>query len=92
MFLINTQLDPEVSLSWLDEEEAVIAWKQEEPGRFSLLDVVAKEIPPLGVILGGLGVAPAHADVFFAPDKLDWQGRPSPTKAARSSCCAAPKS
>ncbi|NLS02003.1 GNAT family N-acetyltransferase [Rhizobium sp. P32RR-XVIII] len=74
MFLINTQLDPEVSLSWLDEEKAVIAWKQEEPGRFSLLDVVAKKIPPLGVILGGLGVAPAQVDVFFAPDKLDWHG------------------
>jgi GNAT superfamily N-acetyltransferase len=74
MFLINTQLDPEVRLSWLDDEQAVVAWKPGEAGRFSLLDVVAAEIPPLAVILGGLGVTPEHVDVFFSPDKLDWRG------------------
>ncbi|TCU38601.1 GNAT family N-acetyltransferase [Rhizobium azibense] len=74
MFLVNTQLDTEVRLSWLDEEKAIIAWKAGAAGRFSLLDVVAAEIPPLAVILGRLGALPEHVDVFFSPDKLDWGG------------------
>jgi GNAT superfamily N-acetyltransferase len=74
MFLINTQLDTEVRLSWLDAEKAVIAWKAGEAGRFGLLDVVATEIPPLAVILGRLGEGPEQVDVFFSPDKLDWRG------------------
>lgn len=78
MFLINTQLDADVRLSWLAEEQAVVAWKMDSAGRFILLDAVAPEIPPLAVILGGLGIRPAFADVLFRPDKLKWDADPLP--------------
>jgi GNAT superfamily N-acetyltransferase len=74
MFLINTQFDPDVTLSWLEDEQAVIAWKTGDAGTFVLSDVVAERIPSLSAILGGLGIAPAAVEVLFAPDKLDWQG------------------
>ncbi|MGO7974682.1 GNAT family N-acetyltransferase [Rhizobium ruizarguesonis] len=78
MFLINTRLDPDIRISFLEEKQAVIAWKIDEAGRFSLLDVVAVEIPPLAVILGGLEITPASVEVLFRPDKLGWEGAPQP--------------
>lgn len=78
MFLINTRLDPDVQISFLQDQQAAIAWKTDEPGRFGLIDVVAAEIPPLAMILGGLEVAPTSIDVFFRPDRLDWEGVPQP--------------
>ncbi|EJZ22173.1 GNAT family N-acetyltransferase [Rhizobium sp. Pop5] len=80
MFLINTQLDADVRISFLEDRQAVVAWKIDEAGRFSLLDVVAAEIPTLAAILGGLAIAPASAEVFFRPDKLGWVGVPQPLK------------
>ncbi|AIC25529.1 GCN5-related N-acetyltransferase protein [Rhizobium etli bv. mimosae str. IE4771] len=77
MFLINTQLDPDTRVSFLEDQQAVIAWKMDE-GRFNLLDVVAAEIPPLAEILGGLDIASASVEVHFRPDKLDWTGAPQP--------------
>lgn len=78
MFLINTQFDPDIRISFLAERQAVIAWKMDEAGRFSLLDVVAAEIPSLAVILGGLEITPASVEVLFRPDKLGWEGVPEP--------------
>jgi predicted N-acetyltransferase YhbS len=76
MFLINTQFDPDVKLSWLEDEKAVIAWKLTDVGAFLLSDVVASRIPSLGAILDGLGIAPATVEVLFAPDKVGWHGEP----------------
>ncbi|ANP88047.1 GNAT family N-acetyltransferase [Rhizobium leguminosarum] len=78
MFLINTQLDPDVRISFLEDKQAVIAWKIDEAGRFSLLDIVAADIPPLAAILAGLQIAPASVEVLFRPDKLGWEGAPQP--------------
>jgi hypothetical protein len=74
MFLINTQFDPDVRLSWLEDRQAVIAWKVGDDNTFVLSDVIASTIPPLGAILGGLGIAPLAVEVLFSPDKLGWQG------------------
>lgn len=76
MFLINTQLDPDVRISFLAERQAAIAWKIDGAGRFSLLDVVAAEMPSLAAILGGLEIVPASVEVLFRPDKLGWEGAP----------------
>ncbi|API53614.1 GNAT family N-acetyltransferase [Rhizobium leguminosarum] len=76
MFLINTQLDPDIRISFLEDRQAVIAWKIDEAGRFSLLDVVAADMPPLAAILSGLKIAPADVEVLFRPDKLGWEGAP----------------
>jgi GNAT superfamily N-acetyltransferase len=78
MFLINTQLDPDIRISFLEDRQAAIAWKMDEAGRFSLLDVVAADIPSLAAILGGLEIAPASVEVLFRPDKLGWDGVPQP--------------
>ncbi|OWV69830.1 acetyltransferase [Rhizobium sp. N122] len=78
MFLINTQLDPDVRVSFLEDQAAAIAWKTDAAGRFSLLDIVAAEMPTLAEILGGLDIASAAVDVFFRPDKLDWTGAAQP--------------
>jgi predicted N-acetyltransferase YhbS len=74
MFLINTQFDPDVRLSWLEDRQAVIAWKVGDDNTFVLSDVIASTIPPLEAILGGLGIAPLAVEVLFSPDKLGWQG------------------
>ncbi|EJC82207.1 putative acetyltransferase [Rhizobium leguminosarum bv. trifolii WSM2297] len=58
MFLINTQLDPDVRVSFIEDMRAVVAWKMDKAGRFSLVDVVAAEIPTLAAILGELKIAP----------------------------------
>ncbi|WP_064681694.1 GNAT family N-acetyltransferase [Rhizobium bangladeshense] len=78
MFFINTQLDADVRISFLEDCQAAIAWKMDGPGRFSLLDVVAAEIPSLAAIFGGLDIASASVEVLFRPDKLDWTGAPQP--------------
>ncbi len=78
MFLINTRLDPDVRISFLEDKQAVIAWKIDETGRFSLLDVVAADMPPLAAILSGLKIAPVSVEVLFRPDKLGWEGAPQP--------------
>ncbi|MBY4608363.1 GNAT family N-acetyltransferase [Rhizobium sp. 9T] len=78
MFLINTQLDADVRISFLEDCQAAIAWKMDGSGRFSLLDVVAAEIPSLAAIFGGLDIASASVEVLFRPDKLDWTGAPQP--------------
>ncbi|PCK80644.1 GNAT family N-acetyltransferase [Rhizobium sophoriradicis] len=78
MFLINTHLDPDVRIGFLEGCQAVIAWKMDGSGRFNLLDVVAAEIPSLAAILGGLDIASATVEVLFRPDKLGWTGAPQP--------------
>lgn len=78
MFLINTQLDPEARVNFLEDRQAAVAWKMDETGRFSLLDMVAAKIPALAAILGGLGAAPTSIEVLFRPDKLGWEGIPRP--------------
>lgn len=74
MFLINTQFDPEIRLSYLPEQNAALAWKMPQPRHFCLLDVVAPDIPPLAAILGGLDINPLTAETLFRPDRLDWSG------------------
>jgi hypothetical protein len=78
MFLINTQLDSDVRISFLEERQAAIAWKMDTTDRFSLLDVVAAEILPLAAILGGLGIKPSSVEVLFRPDRLGWAGALQP--------------
>ncbi|WP_454853607.1 GNAT family N-acetyltransferase [Rhizobium binxianense] len=74
MFLINTRLDPDARLSWLEEKQAAVAWKMDGE-QFILLDVVAPAIPSLADIIGGLGLQPASAEVLFRPDRLGWEGK-----------------
>lgn len=76
MFLLNAYLVEDVSLSFIEEFSAVIAWRTAEDGRFELLDVAAPTIPPLAAILAALGQTTVHATVHFPPDRLDWQATP----------------
>ncbi|WP_307144588.1 GNAT family N-acetyltransferase [Rhizobium tibeticum] len=75
MFLINTQLDPGVRISWLERERIAVAWKMEAPGHFKLLDVVCADIPSLASIIGALNIDVEAVDVLFCPDKLGWSGQ-----------------
>jgi predicted N-acetyltransferase YhbS len=78
MFLINTQLDPDVRLSYLEGSEAVIAWKMPAPDHVVLLDVVAREIPSLAAILSALGIRATTVETLFRPDRLGWSGEATP--------------
>lgn len=53
----------------------MVAWRIED-GVFSLLDVAARSLPSLSSIVGGLGIEATRIDVFFPPDRLDWNGAP----------------
>ncbi|WP_426231044.1 GNAT family N-acetyltransferase [Pararhizobium sp. DWP3-4] len=75
MFLLNGFFDPDVGLTYLDQFQAVVAWKEDETS-FQLLDIAGKTIPPLSAILGALDRRPGRVEVFFPPDRLDWQGTP----------------
>ena len=74
MFLLNAWLVDDVTLTWLEEARAVIAWRIGEAGDFELLDIAAAEIPPLADIAASLGVTAPRAVVHFPPDRLDWPG------------------
>ncbi|MDG3577824.1 GNAT family N-acetyltransferase [Rhizobium sp. YJ-22] len=73
MFLLNAYLLEDVTLSWLEAEQAVIAWRQPQADRFELLDIVAADIPALDTIIAGLGLAPTIVTVQFPPDRLGWE-------------------
>lgn len=77
MFLLNAYLVDDVTLSWLEAQQAVIAWRQPQADCFELLDIVAAEIPSLDTILASLGLAPKTVTVQFPPDRLGWQGTAS---------------
>jgi GNAT superfamily N-acetyltransferase len=73
MFLLNSVFDPEIRLSYLDQFEAVVAWKRDESS-FQLLDIAGKSIPSLSAILSALDQRSDHVEVCFPPDRLEWQG------------------
>lgn len=77
MFLLNSVFDQEVRLSYLEQHEAIVAWKTEGTS-FQLLDIAGKTIPPLPAILSALDQHPNSVEVCFPPDKLGWQGAPEP--------------
>jgi GNAT superfamily N-acetyltransferase len=72
MFLVNAFWDRGISLSLLEDYDAVIAWRMGEGGVFQLLDIVAKAIPPMSAVTASLNVNAASAEAFFSPDLLDW--------------------
>jgi GNAT superfamily N-acetyltransferase len=76
MFLVNAYWDRSISLSLLESQEAVIAWRMGEGGMFQVLDIVANAIPPLDAITSSLGAGAASVECFFSPDLLDWQATP----------------
>jgi GNAT superfamily N-acetyltransferase len=73
-FLLNASFDPDIRLSHLPEQDAVIAWTPTEEGFLCLHDVVASSIPSLAEILAGLGVRQQQVVVHFPVDKLSWPG------------------
>lgn len=74
MFLLNARLDPEIRLSLLADEDAVIAWKPRGETALQILDVAARNVPPLAHILARLGANFEEADVFFPIDRLGSEG------------------
>lgn len=77
MFLLNSVFDTDVCLSYLEEHDAIVAWKAEATS-FQLLDVAGKAMPPLSAILSALAQNPDSVEVCFSPDKLGWQGTAEP--------------
>jgi GNAT superfamily N-acetyltransferase len=76
MFLVNAFWDRSISLSLLENLDAVIAWRMGEGGMFQLLDIVCETMPPLSAVTSSPGVDAALAECFFSPDLLDWQAIP----------------
>jgi len=78
MFLLNAHFDPDIRLSLLAEDDAVIAWKPQGQTSLQILDVAARHVPPLGHIVASLGPNFENAEVFFPLDRLDWKGAARP--------------
>jgi GNAT superfamily N-acetyltransferase len=72
MFLVNAFWDRSVSLSHIENRDAVIAWRMGEGSVFQLLDIVASAIPPMSLISAALNTDAEGAECFFSPDLLDW--------------------
>jgi GNAT superfamily N-acetyltransferase len=77
MFQLNSCFDTDIHLAYLDQFEAIVAWKSDETS-FQLFDIAGKSIPPLFAILAALDLRPDRVEVCFPPDRLDWQGTPEP--------------
>jgi predicted N-acetyltransferase YhbS len=78
MFLLNAHFDPGIRLSLLEDDDAVVAWKHRGDTSLQILDVAARQIPPLGHIVASLGPNFERAEVFFPVDRLDWDGVATP--------------
>jgi len=77
MFLLNSHFDPDIRLAYLDQFEAIVAWKSSETS-LQLLDIAGKTVPPLSAVLAALDQRPGRIEVCFPPDQLGWQGTPEP--------------
>jgi GNAT superfamily N-acetyltransferase len=74
MFLVNAFWDRSISLSLLEELDAVIAWRMGKGGAFQLLDIVCETMPPMSDVVSPLCSSAASVECFFSPDLLDWRG------------------
>lgn len=72
LFFLKAVESPDIALIHLPDLDAVVAVEDHRPGILTLLDVVAPEIPPLGLIAAALGSRAQRAHVFFTPDRLAW--------------------
>lgn len=77
MFLLNSGFDSDIRLAYLDQFEAIVAWKSDGTS-FQLLDIAGKSIPSLAAVLAALDLRPDRVEVCFPPDRLGWQGTPEP--------------
>lgn len=84
MFLLNAWFDRDIRLTFLEQIEALIAWKKGDDGNMVLLDIVAPNIPTLPVILEHLPHRISRIEVRFPTDKLNWPARPRPYQGACS--------
>lgn len=78
MFLLNAHFDPDIRLSLLEKDAAIIAWKPKGDTSLQILDIAARHIPPLDHILASLGAHFERAEVFFPVDRLGWDGVATP--------------
>ena len=81
MFLLNSWFDRQVSLTYLQIPEAIVAWKRQGKETLMLLDVVAQKMPSFVELLSAIGSSSASIEVHFPIDKLDWQGTSAPYRA-----------
>lgn len=77
MFLLNAHFDPQIRLSLLPDEDAVVAWKTRGSLSLQILDIAARRIPSLARITACLGAGFEQADVFFPMDRLGCDGAAS---------------
>lgn len=81
MFLLNSWFDRQISLTYLENPEAIVAWKRQGEETLMLLDVVAQKMPSLAELMSATGSSSASIEVHFPIDKLDWQGTSAPYRA-----------
>lgn len=79
MFLMNVAAsEAHWRLDHLLDYGAIVISDTRDSGTFRLLDIVAKEMPPLAAILGALGLQPERVEICFPTDKLGYVGDPLP--------------
>jgi GNAT superfamily N-acetyltransferase len=78
MFVLNAESKRALQLYYLTGLNAVAVVDLGNAGQPRIVDIVTEVIPSLAEILGALDLAPGNIEVCFAPDKLSWDGTPSP--------------
>ncbi|MCM2291609.1 GNAT family N-acetyltransferase [Allorhizobium sp. BGMRC 0089] len=80
LFLLNCCFDPSVTISLIENMQAVIAWKAQDNGRLQILDIVATAIPDMATLVQAIMPQCRQIETCFPPDALDWKAEPFPYK------------
>lgn len=79
MFLMNVAASQaRWRLDHLLDYGAIVVSDTRVPETFRLLDIVAREMPPLAAILGALGLRPDRVEICFPTEKLGYAGEAQP--------------
>ena len=76
LFMTNMAAD-DLVLAYASDLDALVAYELDAQG-ITLVDVVSASIPSLACLLGVLPMRAATVRVLFPPDRLGWDGMPTP--------------
>lgn len=74
--------EPELSAWYIAPQHAIVVTAARTDGTLCIVDVAASAMPALGDIVAAFGSGPDRVEVHFPPDRLAWNGTPTPSHGA----------